>query len=282
MADGNPNMVDLLYADDRSILKMESSWEKIRDQRQKFLSKKMRYTYGGYAFAQLKRIQRHRGYLMHPPKNKPERSHFGLSTEKIIKAEDIGAFQWILASFLRNSVQLMNFSSQTQIELEERLNSIGLVQSAMAEEISSETWKKMQEVTGVSDAIMELMMKEKAYANAMNEWTAYQNWDKTRNDKRRVLEQKYGYDTKHAMHLVRLMRMGLEILETSTVNVWRADAEELKSIRFGGWSYEKVVEYANECEKKMDELMKTTNLPTNSDRTVIDVLCQQTIERYVF
>jgi len=282
MADGNPNMVDLLFADDKSILKMDPAWEKIRSQRDKFLSKKMRYTYGGYAFAQLKRIQRHRGYLMNPPKEKPERLKFGLANEKIVKSEDIGAFQWLLCAFLRDSVQLMNFSDQTKAELEEHLNSIGLIQSAMTEDVSLETWKKMQQVTGVSDALMELMMKEKAYANSMAEWSSYQNWQKTRNDKRRVLEQKYGFDTKHAMHLVRLMRMGLEILEDGVVRVLRPDAEELKSIRFGGWSYEKVVEYATECEKKMDELMKTTKLPTNPDRNTIDELCQETIEKYVF
>lgn len=282
MADGNPNMIDVLFADERSILKMDSCWLKVREIREKFLSKKLRYTYGGYAFAQLKRIQRHRAYLMNPPKKKPERQDYGLTTEKIVSSEDIGAFQWLLSSFLRNSVQLMNFSDTTKLELEESLNSIGLVQSAMTDDVSEETWQKMQKVTGVSDALIASVMKEKAYANAMAEWTAYQNWEKTRNDKRRVLEQKFGYDTKHAMHLVRLMRMGMEILETQKVNVYREDCEELKSIRNGAWSYEKVIEYAEFCEKRLEDLAKTTKLPNSPNRVLIDNLCQKIVEEYVF
>ncbi|AEZ66297.1 hypothetical protein phiTE_131 [Pectobacterium phage phiTE] len=37
---------------------------------------------------------------------------------------------------------------------------------------------------------------------------------KNRNAARHELEEKFGYDTKHAMHLVRLLRMSQEILET--------------------------------------------------------------------
>lgn len=281
MADGNPNMVDLLFAEDKSILKIEPEWEEVRNNKKKFLSKKMRYTYGGYAFAQLKRIQRHRSYLLAPPKKKPERSEFGLPQEKIVQNEDIGAFQWLLVSFMKDSIQMMNFSDSTRDELERHLNVIGLVQGAMAEDMSSETWKKMQQVTGVSDALMETMNKEKAYANAMSDWTAYQNWDKTRNDKRRVLEQQFGYDTKHAMHLVRLMRMGIEILEKEEVLVFRSDADELLAIRNGAWSYDKIVEYAYQCEKRMDELLKTTKLPSNPDRHFIDKMCQNVIEKYL-
>jgi len=49
-----------------------------------------------------------------------------------------------------------------------------------------------------------------------------------------VLEAKFGFDTKHAMHLIRLLRMAREILETGVVHVKRPDAEELSAIRYHG------------------------------------------------
>jgi predicted nucleotidyltransferase len=47
------------------------------------------------------------------------------------------------------------------------------------------------------------------------------------------LIEKYGYDTKDAAHLVRLMKMGIEILENGKVNVFRHDREMLLDIRNG-------------------------------------------------
>ena len=55
---------------------------------------------------------------------------------------------------------------------------------------------------------------EKKYRAAMKHWDSYQAWKTHRNPARAELERQHGYDTKHAMHLIRLMRMGLEVLET--------------------------------------------------------------------
>jgi hypothetical protein len=48
---------------------------------------------------------------------------------------------------------------------------------------------------------------------------------------RTELVDKFGYDTKHAMHLVRLIRMAKEILIEGVVHVYRDDREELMDIR---------------------------------------------------
>lgn len=61
-----------------------------------------------------------------------------------------------------------------------------------------------------------------------------------------------GSDLKHGMHLVRLLKMGREILETGEVSVKRPDAKELLEIRNGSWSYEKLVAYGEE----QDELIR--------------------------
>ncbi len=81
-----------------------------------------------------------------------------------------------------------------------------------------------------------------------------------------ALEEKYGYDTKHAMHLVRLLRMGVEALRTGEVIVKRPDADELLAIRDGAWSYDEIVEYATDMDHHVrDVLYKTTNLRKKPD-----------------
>lgn len=77
-ADANPNILELLFADEKNIVVMSEDGEYLLDNRHLFLSQKIRKTFMGYAEAQLKRIKLHRGYLLNPPKGKPERKDFGL------------------------------------------------------------------------------------------------------------------------------------------------------------------------------------------------------------
>jgi hypothetical protein len=83
VADNNPNMLDLLFTPERCIVQMHSVWEKIIENRSIFLSKRMRYTFSGYAIAQLDRIKTHRKFLLNPLKAEPKRSDFGLPEESM-------------------------------------------------------------------------------------------------------------------------------------------------------------------------------------------------------
>lgn len=85
---------------------------------------------------------------------------------------------------------------------------------------------------------MEVLKKERDYKRAKQEWDSYQRWLRERNPKRAELEEKFGFDTKNATHLFRLLRMCREILETGEVIVERPDAKELLEIRDGKMSYE--------------------------------------------
>jgi predicted nucleotidyltransferase len=88
---------------------------------------------------------------------------------------------------------------------------------------------------------------ERAFARDSRTWSNFQTWQRRRNPDRAALEAAHGYDTKHGAHLVRLLRMGREIVETGEVHVWRGgrDAEELQAIRAGAWSYERLSAWAD-------------------------------------
>ncbi len=60
-------------------------------------------------------------------------------------------------------------------------------------------------------------------------------------EKRKAMVRRYQYDVKNAAHLIRLLRMGAEFLETGILQVYRTgDAEELKRIKRGGWTLDQV------------------------------------------
>lgn len=104
------------------------------------------------------------------------------------------------------------------------------------------------------------------YNSDKDTWSNYWNWKKNRNVTRSALEEQNGYDTKHAMHLVRLLRMGAEALEFGELRVRRPDAAELLEIRNGAWTYEELVKYAEKMDKHVREVLyKTTKLPRTPD-----------------
>lgn len=277
MADANPNMLDLLFTDERFHIKKSKIFDKILDNRDKFLSKRVRFSYVGYAYAQLKRIKTARSWLLNPPSKKPERSDYGLPKEKFISKEDIGAFQWIMAHLLKDSLEYINLSDSVKEELE-NVNWIGLLQS---KDIPNKASNLVQNITGASDEWMDLMYREKAYINAKRHYDSYINWKKNRNKKRAQMEEKFGFDGKHAAHLVRLLRMGKEILSGEGVILYRHDREELMSIRNGHWKYDELLEYAKDMEEQIIELYHKSDLPNKPDRVFLDSLCVDIVNEYI-
>lgn len=158
----------------------------------------------------------------------------------------------------------------------------------------SETSKVSKSELGAFDALMAqgkeiemtkeiltLFVREKQYSAAKENWDKYENWKKTRNEARSSLEAQFGYDTKHAGHLVRLMRMCREILRDGKVIVRRPDAEELLAIRRGEWTYDQVIEHAEALDVECAELYKTSTLPKTADREAIDDIVISMTERYL-
>lgn len=125
----------------------------------------------------------------------------------------------------------------------------------------------------VSANFLALLDAERRYRAARQTWQQFQHWQKTRNPKRAALEARFGYDTKHAMHLIRLLTMGAEILETGVVQVRRPDRDDLLAIRGGALSYEALRAHAEALEARMRVAQATTTLPAAPDLAALDALC---------
>lgn len=84
-------------------------------------------------------------------------------------------------------------------------------------------------------------------------------------EKRKELVKKYGYDTKNAAHLVRLLRMGIEFLRDGTLYVKRNDAAELLEIKRGEWPLAKVRELSEELFLSIKKTDDHSKLPLEPD-----------------
>lgn len=92
-------------------------------------------------------------------------------------------------------------------------------------------------------------------------------------NKRKKLVEQHGFDTKNAAHLIRLLRMGIEFLQTGIMNVRRSDAEELLSIKQGAWTLEKIQEEAENLFVLAHDAKEKSPLPDEPDREKIEKLC---------
>jgi len=86
---------------------------------------------------------------------------------------------------------------------------------------------------------------------------------------------------KHAMHLLRLLRMGVEILETGQVNVKRPDADYLIKIRRGEVSLDDINSEARQLLDKIDIAKENSPLPEQPDREGAEKLMISLIQRTI-
>jgi uncharacterized protein len=123
---------------------------------------------------------------------------------------------------------------------------------------------------GLSSALLDVLNKERAYRGALKHWQSYLKWKEERNPVRAQMEAESGYDRKHAMHLIRLLRMGTEVLSGQGVKVERDDAEELLAIRQGAFTYEQVDRLAKDENDRLEAAAKASPLPKAPDMNKID------------
>lgn len=274
-AAANPNALEILFASEQDWLLSTSQWQLIYAQRSRFLTKKVQQTFLGYALAQLKKIQTHRSWLLHPPAHKPTREDFGLPPHGgTLSADDQNRIEQSIAEKVRSyGIDNVDMPKASRIALQERLE--GLYRDALgasADDVEPRMGAVATAALGVPSEIAATLNAEKRYRAALKHWDSYQTWKAQRNPARAGLERVHGYDTKHAMHLIRLMRMGLEVLETGELRVRRDDAEQLSAIREGAMSFDALLSTANALQQSMVQAAAESQLPVDVDYDWVDAL----------
>lgn len=258
--DMNPNILELLWVDEKSILSTSEAYKHLRSYAQQLLSKKVAFTFTGYAMAQMKRIKGHNKWI-----NRPQTVEYPVRI-------DFMKLQHSFSHMNHKDFNLRNYNEGYKL-VPYGNNIFGLLKtSEQAGTCNRDGSIKKFEYESFSDEeksakpVAILKMCEDEYLAAKEVHSNYWTWKKNRNEKRSALEESFGYDTKHASHVVRLLRMGSEILETGKVNVFRPDAQELLDIRNGKLTYEELLEYAEFMDNKVSkELYKTSFLPKSCD-----------------
>ncbi len=97
--------------------------------------------------------------------------------------------------------------------------------------------------------------------------------------KRKALVEKYAYDVKNAAHLIRLLNMGNEYLETGKMQVKRThDRELIIDIKKGKYTLDEVQNMAQSKFERLDYAQSHSLLPETMDEKAIEDLTIKILE----
>lgn len=276
LAGANPNVLELLWL--RNYPVITSVGQHLIEHKQLFLTKKVKHTYSGYAFAQIKKMETHRKWLLNPPQKKPLPSDFGIEDELPLIKDDLNAFLEYLYLLIRGRIEFLEEAEQLYKLLTADIDFKGVLKQYT---LPDETLEYTQQLTNSRKDFIRLLQKSQNYQVALREWKAYLSWQENRNPARAEMERQSGFDLKHGMHCIRLLRSGLEILQKGEVTVDRriaGDAEDLKAILQGAYSYEQVMKMAEELVANMETAYEQSTLPHKPDLEKINELSMELVE----
>ncbi len=280
LAGANPNIIELLWLKEYPLITPVG--ETLISHRQLFLTKKVKHTYAGYAYAQIKKIESHRKWLLNPPQTKPNPANYGITDTELLSKEELNAFLEYLYLLIRGKIEFLAEAEQLYQLLTGDIDFKGILKQYILPE---EALEYTQNLTHSRKDFIRLLQRSQAYQGALREWKAYQDWQKNRNPARAEMERKSGYDLKHGMHCIRLLRSGVEILRHGQVFVNRYDAgdgDDLKAILAGEYSYEELMQTADNLMQEMEIAYQNSSLPHRPDMEAINQLCVQLVEDYGF
>lgn len=246
----NPNTIELLGLKQEHYLFLNEIGQELLDNRELFLSKRAIHSFGGYADAQLRRLQNALARDAYPQSEKEQ--HIFNSVKNAMYD-----FRQRYESFEDGSVKLYidqakNKDFETEIFMDIHLNHYPLRDY-------KSMWMEMNNIVKDYDKLGKRNRKKDD--NHLN---------------------------KHAMHLIRLFMMAIDILEKGEINTYREKEQDLLvSIRNGkyqkedGTFCEEFYELVAEYEKKLDYAAAHTTLPEEPDRKRVEEFVMDVNERVV-
>lgn len=267
----NPGMLELLYSPEDCIVHKDPVFDVILQNRDKFLSKSCRHSYGGYAFAQIEKASG-LNKKMNWENSKIEKKSvldFCYILPEGNKTRGIPLREWLQMTEIEQSqcglVNIDNFRYTYGLfyMFKPDHKYKGIVQN---EETSNDV--SLSEVDKYSNRLAVMYFNKDGYSKYCKDYASYQVWLKERNIQRYVDSDAHGQkiDGKNLLHCVRLLETGIEVAKEKTLNVRRPNGEYLISIRKGKIDLQTLLDASKEKMKELDEAFQQSDLPDKVDR----------------
>ncbi|MCY7361614.1 MAG: nucleotidyltransferase domain-containing protein [Ignavibacteria bacterium] len=276
----NPTILEIIFSPEDCILYKNLILNNIFNNRSKFLTKKCKMSFGGYALQQIKKArglnkkQNWEQTGLDKQKNPIEFCNVVLdSINKIaeIKQGVYPLLDWLNKNNLKQEevyVNKLNHSKEGyQLYLSKAHSGGG---------ITAENSTSLRTVSSPLEAtpIATILYNADTYRQHCADFVSYKRWLDERNQARYTDYEKHGQqiDGKNMLHCRRLLDTAMEIASQGTINVRRPNAEYLLAIRRGEVKLEDILKQAEEDVILLDELFAKSNLPDEVDKDLIESL----------
>lgn len=260
-AKGNPNILEIMYQDNENLIEVTTpEWTDIVvPNREIFLSKEVKHAYKGYATAQYDRMKRHHQWLLNPPKEPNVHDYFYKPSEKWEMYKNI--YMDYDLEKPENKNRIINFIDSIS---DPSISNKILLVKYHGRNITMRMKEKNIEKQGM------LFDKEK-YENDLKDYNSYVEKRSNRNAARYALEEKYGYDTKHASHTIRLVDQAEDVLLHKKLRLCRPDRVQLwRDIREGKMSFNDFAAIYDKGIENLETWAENSTLPDSPDRDKIE------------
>lgn len=285
----NPNILEELFVPPDKILFMNDKMKPLYDNREKFLTKKCRMTFGGYSISQIKKARGLNKKIVNPVEKEKKTP---LDFCYIFEKEDgytMLARQWLKKhkkvqehvglSELPNGEQIYKVYYDHLAEIKtdnpryadiEPFGFRGIVADDSQELRHSEVPKYCQ-----LEAFLYYNLN--GYSQYCKEYKEYWDWVGKRDPVRYNDNAKHGkgYDGKNLMHCLRMLDMAIEVAQGMGVNLIRPNREWLLSVRRGEASYDEIIALIEQKKDQMEEAFDKSTLPAKVDHKFIHNLLLQ-------
>ncbi|MEM6376786.1 MAG: nucleotidyltransferase domain-containing protein [Bacteroidota bacterium] len=270
LAKNNPNMLELLATPERHILYKHPLLNQLDPSL--FLSKKCKKSFAGFAFTQIRKARGLNKKIVNPvAKEKKSILEF------CYVSKDSGSLplqKWLELKGIKQAdcglVNLPHFKDVYGlfIDTQKRFGYKGIIRKETATNVVLSSIPKGEL------AATYLYFNKDGYTSYCKEYKEYWDWVKHRNEARYQQNLEHGkqYDTKNMMHTFRLLDMAEEILLEGKILVERPNREALLAIRSGTWSYEALMELADQKMEAVEAAYQKSQLPDAPDRARIEQL----------
>ena len=297
LTSNNPTVLELLNTPDDCIVYKHPVMDMILENKEKFITKNCRNSFGGYARQQISKAQglnkkmnweqsqvTRKGpldfcYVIEGEKTIPlidflkqngiDQKFCGIS--KIPHARDMYA---LFHDFNSQIIYCENRTEEERKILKEKFDKENYDLGFKGIVLENSNKIRLSNIPKDLKYNCVFYYNEDGYSMHCRKYKEYEEWLKNRNTQRYVEIENHqqSIDGKNMMHTRRLLDMAKEIALGQGINVRRPNAEFLISIRQGKVNLEDLIQHAEDEIKEIDKLYIESNLPDNVDMNFVNDL----------
>lgn len=270
----NPTIIEMLNIPEDCVEYKHEILDELFENRDKFLTKMCKHSFGGYAVAQIKKAKGLNKKMNWEKADMVRKTPLDFSYIYVGNEKTIPLKKWLSSEgYPQEKLGLTKINNvpnsfAVYYNLEHDYRGICAVKDG--EVIGNEL--RLSSIPKSEKSIALLSYNENGYKRHCKRYKEYTHWLNTRNTARYVDNDGHGqgYDSKNMLHSRRLIKMGLEIAQGDGVIVRRPDAQELLDIRKGKVNLEKLIKDSEEDIKLMDKAYENSNLPKKVDESLVE------------